>query len=95
LLKEENNVGAVQHPDEVKTANIAPYPLKNFPRQSNGRKCSSSVSAPNHPVLNYPNKITSTDFEGGPNKDCIIQMNLIKPSTLFCRHDQGESPEHY
>jgi hypothetical protein len=28
LLKEENNVGAVQHPDEVKTANIAPYPLK-------------------------------------------------------------------
>jgi hypothetical protein len=30
--------------DEVKTANIAPYPLK-ISRQSNGRKCSSSVSS--------------------------------------------------
>jgi hypothetical protein len=33
LVKEEkNNVGAVQPPDEVKTANIAPYPLK-FPTE--------------------------------------------------------------
>jgi hypothetical protein len=31
-------------PDEVKTANIAPYPLK-ISRDSNGRKCSSSVSS--------------------------------------------------
>jgi hypothetical protein len=69
----------VQHSDEVKTAN-APYPLKFS--TGNGRKCSSSVSAPNHPVLNYPNKITSTDFED-QEQGLYYQMNLIKPSPYF------------
>jgi hypothetical protein len=67
--------------DEVKTANIAPYPLKNS--RDNGRKCSSSVSS-NHPVLNYPNKITSTDFEGW-TRTRIVLSNDDKAFTLFCR----------
>jgi hypothetical protein len=54
---------STQPPDEVKTANIAPYPLKNF-RQVTEENAAVQFLAPNHPVLNYPNKITSTDFEG-------------------------------
>jgi hypothetical protein len=51
-------------PDEVKTANIAPYPLKISRDRVTEENAAVQFLAPNHPVLNYPNKITSTDFEG-------------------------------
>jgi hypothetical protein len=34
--------------------------------------------------LNFPNKITTKDFEGWKQEQgCIIQVNMIQPSLLF------------
>jgi hypothetical protein len=40
--------------------------------------------APNHPVLNYPNKITKQDFEGWTQEQGLYYLtNLTKPSPYF------------
>jgi hypothetical protein len=37
--------------------------------------------APNHPVLNYPNKITSTDFEGWTRTRIVLSNEFDKAFT--------------
>jgi len=43
---------------------LAPYPLKLSRDRVTEEDAEMRFLAPNHPVLNYPNKITSKDFEG-------------------------------
>jgi hypothetical protein len=51
--------------------------------------------APNHPVLNYPNKITSTDFEGWTQEQGLYYPNEFdKAFTLFCRHMTKEKVQN-
>jgi hypothetical protein len=48
------------------------------------RKCRSSLLAPNHPVLNFPNKITTKDFEGWKQEQGLYYPGEYdKPLLLF------------
>jgi hypothetical protein len=51
-------------PDSSIPADIAPYPLKISRDRVTDENAAVRFLAPNHPVLNYPNKITTKDFEG-------------------------------
>ena len=60
-----NVVAQYNRPDGLKTSKLAPYDLRiaNLPRD---RPTSATMTflAPDHPVLNTPNKITAADFDG-------------------------------
>ncbi|MGB3468839.1 MAG: LmbE family protein, partial [Cyclobacteriaceae bacterium] len=46
------------------TRNFAPYPLKLSRDRVTVEEAEVSILAGDHPVMNYPNKITKADFEG-------------------------------
>ena len=58
-------------------------------------KASVRILDPNHPLLNFPNKITSQDFDGW-----VQERGLYFPSEwseeytpLFSMNDKGENPK--
>ena len=51
-------------PDKLKAEKIAPYDLKISADRVTDEKAKITLLAPEHPVLNKPNKITSADFDG-------------------------------
>jgi LmbE family N-acetylglucosaminyl deacetylase len=83
-------------PDEVETANIAPYPLKISRDRVTEENADVQFLAPNHPVLNYPNKITSKDFEGWTQEQGLYYPNEFDKAftPILSSHDQGESPKN-
>jgi hypothetical protein len=49
--------------------------------------------SPNHPVLNYPNKITTKDFEGWTQEQGLYYPNEFdKAFSILSSNDKGESP---
>lgn len=77
----------------LKTERIAPYPLKLSRDRVTDEHAEVTFLAPKHPVLNYPNKITQTDF-----KDWVQERGLYFPNEwdkaftpIFSMHDKGES----
>lgn len=48
----------------LKTEQLAPYNLKISRDRVTDENAEVRILAPEHPILNYPNKITSKDFEG-------------------------------
>jgi LmbE family N-acetylglucosaminyl deacetylase len=83
-------------PDEVETANIAPYPLKISRDRVTEENADVKFLAPNHPVLNYPNKITTKDFEGWTQEQGLYYPNEFDKAftPILSSHDQGESPKN-
>lgn len=47
----------------LKTENFSPYPLTLSRDRVTVEEAPVDILAPNHPVMNYPNKITQVDFE--------------------------------
>jgi hypothetical protein len=49
----------------------------------------------NHPVLNYPNKITSKDFEGWTQEQGLYYPNSFDSAftPIYPQNDKGESPK--
>jgi hypothetical protein len=54
---------------------IAPYPLKISRDRVTDENAVVRFLAPNHPVLNYPNKITTKDFEGWTQEQGLYYPN--------------------
>jgi LmbE family N-acetylglucosaminyl deacetylase len=83
-------------PDEVETANIAPYPLKISRDRVTEENAVVQFLAPNHPVLNYPNEISSKDFEGWTQEQGLYYPNEFDKAftPILSSHDQGESPKN-
>jgi LmbE family N-acetylglucosaminyl deacetylase len=50
--------------DDLVTKEIAPFPLKISRDRVTEENAEVRFLNPNHPILNYPNKITSEDFKG-------------------------------
>jgi hypothetical protein len=72
--------------------NIAPYPLKlsrDRVTEENAEVRFSTKSS----RFKFPNKITTKDFEGWKQEDCIIRVNMIKPLLLFYLQMIKESPK--
>jgi LmbE family N-acetylglucosaminyl deacetylase len=79
----------------LQTKDIAPYSLKLSRDRVTNEDAKMKFIAPNHPVLNSPNVITQTDFEGW-----VQERGLYFPGEwaeefvpVFECNDQGETPK--
>lgn len=75
------------------TEQIAPYPLKISNDRVTEENAKVTFLAPNHPVLNTPNKITTKDFEGWTQEQGLYYPNDYDAAftPILSSHDKGES----
>lgn len=78
------------------TSDLAPFQLNLSRERVTEEDADVSFLAPEHPVLNFPNKITQKDFEGW-----VQERGLYFPDSwgneftpILSMHDQGESPKN-
>jgi LmbE family N-acetylglucosaminyl deacetylase len=81
--------------DDFVTKEIAPFSLKISRDRVTEENAEVRFLAPNHPILNYPNKITSDDFKGWKQ-----EQGLYYPSEwdanftpIISSNDKGEKPK--
>ena len=77
----------------IKTDNIAPYDLKLSRDRVTDENAEVQILEPNHPLLNFPNKITSQDFEGWVQERGLYFPNEWSEAftPLLAMNDKGES----
>ncbi len=75
--------------------NIGPYPFKITRDRVTDENVSVSFLEKDHPVLNYPNKITSKDFEGWIQERGLYFLSDADPkySRILSMNDPGETPK--
>ncbi len=75
---------------------IAPFPLKLSRDRVTEENAAVQFLAPNHPILNYPNKITATDFKGWVQEQGLYYPSEWDPAftPILSSHDQNESPKN-
>lgn len=78
------------------TDQIAPYPLKISNDRVTEENAKVTFLAPNHPILNTPNKISSKDFEGWTQEQGLYYPDQYDPAftPILSSHDKGESPKN-
>ncbi|MBU0941140.1 MAG: PIG-L family deacetylase [Bacteroidetes bacterium] len=83
-------------PEGASTANIAPYPLTISRDRVTEENAEVRFLAPNHPILNYPNKITTKDFEGWTQEQGLYYPNTFDSAftPIISSNDKGESPKN-
>jgi LmbE family N-acetylglucosaminyl deacetylase len=82
--------------DELVTKNIAPFPLKISRDRVTEENAEIRFLAPEHPVLNYPNKITPKDFEGWTQEQGLYYPNEFDTAftPILSSNDKGETPKN-
>jgi hypothetical protein len=82
-------------PDDIVLGNIAPFPLKISRDRVTEENAEVRFLAPNHPVMNFPNKITSKDFEGWKQEQGLYYPNEFDKAftPLLSSNDKGETPK--
>ena len=83
-------------PEGASTANIAPFPLTISRDRVTEENAEVRFLVPNHPVLNYPNKISSKDFEGWTQEQGLYYPNEFDTAftPILSSNDKGESPKN-
>src|SRR5437660_194244 len=79
---------------ELKTDQLAPYPLEISRDRVTDEYAEVRILAPNHPLMTTPNKITSKDFEGWVQERGLYFPNKWDPAwtpILSC-NDPNEKP---
>lgn len=77
----------------LKTDNVAPYNLKLSRDRVTDENALVRILEPNHPVLNFPNKITIKDFDGWVQERGLYFPNVWSKefTPLLSMNDKGES----
>ncbi|WP_422103920.1 PIG-L family deacetylase [Winogradskyella sp.] len=77
----------------IKTDNIAPYDLQLSRDRVTDENAEVRILDPNHPILNYPNKITQEDFKGWVQERGLYFPNQWSDefTPLLAMNDKGES----
>jgi LmbE family N-acetylglucosaminyl deacetylase len=77
----------------LKVDNLAPYDLKLSRDRVTDENALVSILEPNHPILNFPNKITSQDFEGWVQERGLYFPNEWSEefTPLLASNDKGET----
>lgn len=77
----------------LKTKDLAPYPLELSRDRVTDEQSEVLFIAPDHPVLNTPNRITQKDFEGWTQERGLYFPNKWDEhfTPILSMHDQGES----
>ena len=81
--------------NDLVTENLAPFALKISRDRVTEENAEVRFLAPNHPVLNTPNKITSKDFQGWKQEQGLYYpTNYDKAFTpILSSNDKGETPK--
>jgi hypothetical protein len=79
-------------PSGLQTENIGPYPFKLSQDRITDEDAKIGFVNPNHPLLNFPNKITEKDFENWIQERGLYFANQWDPKyqPIFSAHDPGE-----
>jgi hypothetical protein len=87
-------ISQYNRPDKMKTEKIAPYDLHISADRVTDEKAAITFLAPEHPVLNSPNKITSADFDGWVQERGIYFPNQWDEhfTPILACNDPGEAP---
>ena len=82
--------------DDLVTPNLAPYPLKVSRDRVTEENAEVRFLAPNHPILNYPNKITTNDFKGWTQEQGLYYPNTYDAAftPILSSNDKGETPKN-
>jgi LmbE family N-acetylglucosaminyl deacetylase len=88
IVQYNNSAGLV-------TKNIGPYPFKVVNERVTDENAKITVLDPNNPVLNYPNKITQSDFDGWIQERGLYFTKDADPQyqKVLQMHDPGEDPK--
>lgn len=80
-------------PDDFVCKEIAPFPLQISRDRVTEETAKIRFLEPDHPLLNYPNKINSTDFEGWKQEQGLNYPNEWDPSfiPILASNDKGET----
>jgi LmbE family N-acetylglucosaminyl deacetylase len=75
---------------------IGPYPFAISSGRVTDETATVDFLLPDHPVLNYPNKITEKDFEGWIQERGIYFINQLDPKyeAILSMHDPGEGAQN-
>ncbi|HVV07074.1 MAG TPA: PIG-L family deacetylase [Puia sp.] len=75
---------------------IGPYPFAISNSRVTDETAKVDFLLPDHPVLNYPNKITDKDFEGWIQERGIYFIDQLDPKyeAILTMHDPGEGPQN-
>ena len=77
----------------LKVDSLAPYELQLSRDRVTDENAEITILEPDHPILNFPNKITSKDFEGWVQERGLYFPNKwgAEFTPLFSANDKGES----
>ena len=83
-------------PNDLVTETIAPFPLKISSDRVTDEKAEVRFLAPNHPVLNAPNKISNKDFEGWKQEQGLYYPREYDKAftPILSSNDKGETPKN-
>ena len=81
--------------DEFVTKDLGPFPFKVSRDRVTDENAVVRFLAPEHPILNYPNKITSKDFEGWKQEQGLYYPNEWDKNytAIISSNDKGETPK--
>ena len=87
-------IAQYNRPDKLKVEKIAPYELHISPDRITNEKAAVTFLAPDNPVLNSPNKITSADFDGWVQERGLYFPNKWDEhfTPILAFSDPGEAP---
>jgi LmbE family N-acetylglucosaminyl deacetylase len=89
VIQYNNNAG-------LATPNIGPYPFKVINQRITDENAKITILDPQSPLLNYPNKITPSDFDDWVQERSIYQVSDIDPryQAVFQMNDPKEAPNN-
>jgi LmbE family N-acetylglucosaminyl deacetylase len=89
VVQYNNNNGLV-------VSQIGPYPFRPVNQRVTDENAKVTFLDPQNPVLNYPNKITQTDFDGWVQERGLYFVSNIDPkySAILQMNDPGEVPNN-
>jgi len=79
---------------DLRTKNIGPYPLEFARDRVTDENAEVRILAPDHPLMNTPNKITEADFKNWVQERGLYFPNKWDPAytAILSCHDPGEPP---
>jgi hypothetical protein len=79
----------------LKKEAFGPYPVNISRKRVTQEDAAITILAPNHSLLNYPNKITAKDFDGWIQERGLYFADTWdeKYTPLLSSHDDGEEPQ--
>jgi LmbE family N-acetylglucosaminyl deacetylase len=82
--------------DDLVTKDLAPFALKISRDRVTEENAEVRFLAPNHPILNYPNKITSKDFEGWKQEQGLYYPAEYDTNftAILSANDKDEKPKN-